>query len=233
VANADALRTTLRYAFRKPALLAQALTHRSYGSPHNERLEFVGDAVLNCVVAATLFERFPMLPEGDLSRVRAALVNRDTLARVAQSLDLGPALRLGDGEVRSGGRERPSILADALEAVFGAVFIDGGYESARDAITTCYADVLRLADPTALGKDAKTRLQEWLQGRKFAVPDYAVVATAGEAHAQHFTVECRIPGLPLTTTGEGASRRVAEQVAAEAALLAVSAAPPRGSPRDR
>jgi ribonuclease-3 len=219
---ADTLRNALGYTFRKPELLTQALTHRSFGSTHNERLEFIGDAVLNCVVAATLFARFPALPEGDLSRMRASLVNRDTLARVAEMLDVGAHLRLGSGELKSGGNERPSIIADALEAVFGAVFVDGGFESAHRVIDACYADILRDADPTALGKDPKTRLQEWLQGRKLPVPEYAVMATTGEAHAQQFTVECRIPSLDVATAGEGASRRIAEQIAAQAALLQVS-----------
>jgi ribonuclease-3 len=213
----DPFRDRLGYTFRQPALLAQALTHRSYGSRHNERLEFVGDAVLNCVVALALFERFPATDEGDLSRARASLVNRDTLAQLAQRMGLGSALLLGDGELRSGGAERPSILADALEAVFGAVFIDGGFDAARNVIDTAFADVLTDADPATLGKDPKTRLQEWLQARRMSVPEYAVVGTSGEAHAQQFAVECRIPALGLAGAGSGASRRIAEQVAAAAA----------------
>jgi ribonuclease-3 len=208
----------LGYAFRDAALLRQALTHRSYGTPHNERLEFVGDAVLNCVIARALYERFPDIAEGDLSRARASLVNQDTLALVARRLALGKAVRLGEGEVRSGGSDRPSILADALEALFGAVFLDGGYEAARGAIEGAYADVLRDADPAALSKDPKTRLQEWLQARRIAVPEYAVVATSGEAHAQMFDVECRIAALGVVTVGSGASRRAGEQAAAAAAL---------------
>jgi ribonuclease III len=219
----------LDHAFRQPELLRQALTHRSYGLPHNERLEFVGDAVLNCVVGLVLFERFPALSEGDLSRVRAALVNQDALARVAQKLDLGRQIRLGEGELRSGGAQRPSILADALEAVFGAVFLDGGFDAARKAIVGCYAELLAEADPAVLGKDAKTRLQEWLQARRESVPDYAVVATTGEAHAQWFAVECRIPALELVARGEGASRRAAEQVAAASALTQLAAAPAAGA----
>jgi ribonuclease-3 len=207
----------LAYEFRQPDLLRHALTHRSYGAWHNERLEFVGDAVLNCVIGASLYERFPSLAEGDLSRVRASLVNQETLARVARNLDLGEAIMLGEGEYRSGGTDRPSILADALEAVFGAVFLDGGYEAARGVIVGCYGDVLAQADPLLLGKDPKTRLQEWLQGRRLAVPEYAVVATTGEAHAQVFEVECRIPALGIVTTGRGGNRRAAEQAAAEAA----------------
>jgi ribonuclease-3 len=214
----------LDHAFRNPDLLRQALTHRSYGLPHNERLEFVGDAVLNCVVALVLFERFPALPEGDLSRVRASLVNQDTLARVARRVALGPRIRLGEGELRGNGADRPSILADALEAVFGAVFLDAGFDAAKSTIAACYAEVLAEADPAALGKDAKTRLQEWLQARRLPLPEYAVLGTTGEAHAQWFKVECRVPALALAAGGEGASRRIAEQEAAAAVLAQATAA---------
>jgi len=217
-------RIALDHAFADPELLRQALTHRSYGTPNNERLEFVGDAVLNCVVALALFARFPDVPEGDLSRSRAHLVNRDTLAQVARRVGLGGAIRLGEGELRSGGSARASILADAMEAVFGAVFLDGGYDAARRAIEAAYADLLRDADPSVLGKDPKTRLQEWLQGRRLAVPEYAIVATTGEAHAQRFTVECRIPELAIVASGSGASRRTAEQDAAARALAAAASA---------
>jgi ribonuclease-3 len=214
----DTLRDRLGHAFRDAALMRQALTHRSYGTPHNERLEFVGDAVLNCVIARALYERFPDIAEGDLSRARASLVNQDTLAQVARRLDLGGAVRLGEGEMRSGGSERASILADALEALFGAIFIDGGYDAARAAVEAAYAELLHDADPAALSKDPKTRLQEYLQARRIAVPDYAVVATRGEAHAQVFDVECRIAALGVVTTGSGSSRRAGEQAAAAAAL---------------
>jgi len=214
----------LDHKFANPDLLRQALTHRSYGASHNERLEFIGDAVLNCVVALALFERFPNVPEGDLSRARAHLVNRDTLAQVARRLGLGGAIRLGEGEMKSGGAGRASILADAMEAVFGAVFVDAGFDAARRTIDAAYSDVLRDADPTVLGKDPKTRLQEWLQARRLSVPEYAIVATTGEAHAQHFAVECRIPQLGIVKTGFGASRRVAEQDAAQAALDAATKA---------
>jgi ribonuclease-3 len=219
---ADDLARRLGHAFRRPELLVQALTHRSHGARHNERLEFVGDAVLNCVVARTLFERFPDLPEGDLSRVRAGLVNRDTLADVARRLDLSGAIRLGEGELKSGGAERPSILADALEAIYGAVFLDGGFEAARGVIDSTFAEVLGNADPAALGKDPKTRLQEWLQGRRLPVPAYRIVTVEGEAHAQTFTAECAIAALEIATLGHGTSRRVAEQAAAEAAWRAVT-----------
>jgi ribonuclease-3 len=219
----------LEHAFRNPDLLRQALTHRSYGVPHNERLEFIGDAILNCVVALVLYERFPALPEGDLSRVRAALVNQDALARVARRLELGPRIRLGEGELRGGGAERPSILADALEAMFGAVFLDAGFAAARTTIAACYADLLAEADPSLLGKDAKTQLQEWLQARRLPLPEYVVLGTTGEAHRQQFAVECRVPALALAAGGEGGSRRIAEQAAASAVLALATASPAAGS----
>jgi len=224
-ASVDVLAARLGHAFADPALLVQALTHRSYGATQNERLEFVGDAVVNCVIGTALYGRFPDLDEGQLSRVRASLVNQGTLARVARGLALGPLLRLGEGELRSGGAERDSILADAAEAVFGAVFLDGGFESATIAIHRAYGDILATADPGILGKDAKTRLQEWLQARKLHVPEYAVVATRGEAHAQLFDVECRIQELDLVTAATGPSRRTAEQAAADAALAQIHARP--------
>jgi len=210
----DVPRELFGHVFRDPALVEQALTHRSYGVPHNERLEFIGDAVLNCNVGFDLYERFGDLSEGELSRTRAHLVNGDMLAQLARRMQLGPLLRLGDGETRTGGADRASILADALEAVFGAIFIDGGYGAARTAVETVYGNVLRAADPRALAKDAKTRLQEWLQARRQPLPEYAVIATTGEAHEQHFEVECRVPGLGLVAQGSGLSRRAAEQEAA-------------------
>jgi len=223
----DASRIAVDHVFADPNLLRQALTHRSYGVSNNERLEFVGDAVLNCAVALSLYERFPALPEGDLSRARAHLVNRETLALVARRLGLGGAIRLGEGELRSGGTDRPSILADAMEAVIGAVFLDGGFDAARRAIDAAYADVLREADPATLGKDPKTRLQEWLQSRRRSVPEYVIVATSGEAHAQQFLVECRIAELSIVVRGNGASRRTAEQDAALKALDAVRQTDPQ------
>lgn len=212
-----ALLDRLGYAFRQPALLELALTHRSRAATHNERLEFVGDAVLNCVVGAALYANHPGLPEGELSRLRSHLVNRDTLAGLARDAGLGSEIRVGEGERRGGGGSRPSILADALEAVFGAVFLDGGYDAARGVIERIYGDRLTAADPGVLGKDPKTRLQEWLQGRKLPVPEYAVTAVSGEAHAQTFTVACRITALAVETTGTGSSRRGAEQDAAATA----------------
>ena len=224
---AEPIGDRLGYAFRTPALLEQALTHRSRSARHNERLEFIGDAVLNMVVAASLYDRFPATDEGDLTRARASLVNRDTLARIARRLDLGASLRLGEGELRSGGADRGSILADALEAIFGAVFVDGGFEAARRVVSACYGDELASADPGSLGKDPKTRLQEWLQARRLPVPEYAVVGVHGEAHAQQFAVECRIPLLNVVASGAGSSRRAAEQDAAERAWAEVTAPSPR------
>jgi len=205
------------YRFRNAELLRQALTHRSFGVPHNERLEFLGDSVLNCVVAATLFEHFPQLPEGDLSRLRASLVNQQTLFEIAQHGGLGGQLLLGEGELKSGGAQRPSILADALEALIGAAFLDGGFAAAQAMVLHLFERQLREADPQTIGKDAKTLLQEFLQARRIALPQYTVVATAGEAHEQNFRVECAIPELNIRTHGEGSSRRSAEQVAARRA----------------
>jgi ribonuclease-3 len=221
--TAAALADRIGYVFRDEAILTRALTHRSFGANQNERLEFVGDAVLDCVIAAVLYERFPQIAEGDLSRVRANLVNRDTLARLARALNLGAAIRLGEGEQRSGGASRPSILADALEAVFGAVFVDAGFDAARAVVERVFASELAGLDPATLGKDPKTRLQEWLQARRVAVPDYAVTAVSGEAHAQIFAVECRIPALAIVAAGHGPSRRAAEQDAAAAAYAAATA----------
>ncbi len=219
----DTFHDRLGYAFRRPELLAQALTHRSHGARHNERLEFIGDAVLNCAVALALYQRFPDLPEGELSRARASLVNRDTLAQIARRLELGDLVRLGEGEQRSGGADRPSILADALEAVFGAVLLDGGFDAARAVVDRVLAETLSEADPGVLAKDPKTRLQEWLQARRMSVPEYAVTATTGDAHAQQFVVACRIPALAIEANGSGTSRRTAEQAAAAEAYVAVVA----------
>jgi len=202
------------YSFSRPELLAQALTHRSHSAAHNERLEFLGDSILNCVVAAELFDRFAGLPEGDLSRLRAHLVRQEALHQVAQTLGLGDHLRLGEGELKSGGFARPSILADAFEALIGAVFVDGGFSAARETIRRLYQPLLAGLDPEALGKDPKTLLQELLQARKVALPQYSVVATRGAAHRQNFEVECLIPQLSVRTTGSGNSRQSAEQEAA-------------------
>jgi len=210
----EPLRQRVGYGFSRSELLAQALTHRSYGAPHNERLEFLGDAVLNCVVAAELFERFPDLPEGDLSRMRAHLVRQEALHQLAQNLGLGEHLRLGEGEMKSGGTSRPSILADAVEAVVGAIFLDGGFAAARETVRRLCEPLLKDLDPRSLGKDPKTLLQELLQARRIPLPQYSVLATRGAAHQQNFEVECLIPQLSVRTTGSGSSRRNAEQEAA-------------------
>jgi ribonuclease III len=210
----ERLQQRIGYGFSRPELLAQALTHRSHSAPHNERLEFLGDSILNCVVAAELFARFGGLPEGDLSRLRAHLVRQEAVHQVAQALGLGDHLRLGEGELKSGGFARPSILADALEALIGAIFLDGGFAAAQETIVRLYEPLLTGLDPQTLEKDPKTLLQELLQARKIALPQYSVVATRGAAHSQSFEVECLIPELAVRTTGSGSSRRTAEQEAA-------------------
>ncbi|HIC7208722.1 ribonuclease III [Burkholderia stabilis] len=220
------LESRLRYEFRNAELLRQALTHRSHSATHNERLEFLGDSVLNCAVAALLFQRFSKLDEGDLSRVRANLVKQQSLYEIAQALNIADGLRLGEGELRSGGFRRPSILADAFEAIIGAVFLDGGFEAAQGVIKRLYIPILDHIDPRTLGKDAKTLLQEYLQGHKIALPTYTVVATHGAAHNQQFEVECTVPKLDVKVSGSGASRRAAEQAAAKKALDEVMAAAP-------
>jgi ribonuclease-3 len=205
------------YRFTDSDLLRRALTHRSHGASHNERLEFLGDSVVNCVVALELYARFPRLTEGELSRLRANIVNQGSLAAAAQRLGFGEHLRLGEGELRSGGARRPSMLADVVEAVAGAVLLDGGYESARAVVRAMLGDVLDTIDPATSGKDPKTLLQEFLQARKRPLPQYAVVATRGEAHEQQFEVECVIAEMGIRSLGEGASRRAAEQEAARQA----------------
>ena len=213
--------SSLGYAFRQEGLLRQALTHRSYSAQHNERLEFLGDSVLNCTIARALYDTFPNLPEGTLSRMRANLVKQETLAEIAVSLKLGDYMLLGEGELKSGGFRRPSILADTLESIFGAVFLDAGFEAAQACILRLFDPVIAGIDPNASGKDAKTRLQEWLQARKHALPDYQLAGTRGEAHDQIFVVACHIPALGITTQGQGRSRRAAEQEAALAVLKQV------------
>ena len=210
----ERLQQRIGYRFSEPGLLARALTHRSHGALHNERLEFLGDSVLNCVVAAELFERFGELPEGELSRLRAHLVRQQALHEIAQTLGLGELLQLGEGELKSGGFARPSILADAFEALVGAIFLDGDFAAARETLRRLYEPLLEGLDPRALGKDPKTLLQELLQARKIALPQYSVLATRGAAHSQNFEVECLIPQLSVRTTGSGSSRRSAEQEAA-------------------
>lgn len=217
------LETALDYRFQDAALLEQALTHRSHGARHNERLEFLGDSVLNFVVAAMLFKRFAKIDEGDLSRLRANLVKQSSLADIAQKLSLSQYLRLGEGELKSGGFRRPSILADTLEAIFGAIFLDSGFDAAQKAISRLYMPILQSVDPKTLGKDPKTLLQELLQGRKLDLPAYTVIATHGAAHNQMFDVECSIPKLDIKVSAAGSSRRAAEQLAATQAIAAVQA----------
>jgi len=214
----EGIEQRIGHTFACPELLAQALTHRSHGAAHNERLEFLGDGVLNCIVAAELYERFGDLKEGDLSRLRANLVRQEPLRQLAHDIGIGERLRLGEGEIRSGGSDRPSILADAFEALIGAVFLDGGFDAARDVIRRLYAPLLAELDPRDPGKDPKTLLQELLQARKVALPQYSVVSTQGAAHEQQFEVECVIAELRLRTRGNGSSRRVAEQEAARRAF---------------
>ncbi|MCE9633563.1 MAG: ribonuclease III [Methylophilales bacterium] len=217
-----ALLARLGHEFQQPALLTQALTHRSHSSANNERLEFLGDSVLNCVIATQLYQRFPQLPEGDLSRLRAHLVKEPSLAEIATRLELGAQLKLGDGEIKSGGWKRPSVLADAVEALIGAVYLDAGFDAAETLVIKLYADLLQQLDPSTLGKDAKTMLQEYLQGRKISLPSYTVVETQGEAHCQTFVVECSIPQLEINTKAQAGSRRAAEQLAAQLAYEEIS-----------
>lgn len=214
------LQERLGYTFQKPDLLMQALTHRSHSKKNNERLEFLGDSVLNCTVAEMLYERYSDLDEGDLSRVRANLVKQQALYEIAQALQLSDCLRLGEGELKSGGFKRPSILADSFEAIVGAIFLDSGFEASKKVLRKWYSQILEHVDPRTLGKDDKTLLQEYLQGHQLPLPIYTVVATTGVAHNQQFEVECSIPSLKVTLNGKGASRRAAEQAAAKLSLEA-------------
>ena len=207
----------LGHAFSEPGLLQRALTHRSYAPEHYERLEFLGDSILGCTIAKYLYTAFPELSEGDLSRLRSNLVKESTLVMFAQQLNLGGLIRLGEGELKSGGHRRPSILADAVEALIGAIFLDGGYEAAERAVLNLFVPYLETVDRMTLGKDAKTLLQEYLQARRQPLPVYSVLDTQGVAHEQVFHVQCTLPSLDITTRGEGSSRRNAEQQAALAA----------------
>jgi ribonuclease III len=219
----SALQGRLQHRFADPQLLARALTHRSASADHNERLEFLGDSVLNLAVAALLYERLDSLAEGDLSRVRANLVRQETLHQLAVGLGLPEAIRLGEGESRSGGSKRPSILADALEAIIGAVFLDAGYAAAQALVRRLFDAVEINPGMAAAARDAKTELQEWLQGRKMKLPVYRVAATIGAAHKQTFDVECEIAELGAVERGIGASRRAGEQAAAAAMLMTLKA----------
>ncbi|QDH70501.1 ribonuclease III [Marilutibacter alkalisoli] len=207
------------YRFSDPGLLEQALTHRSAGARNYERLEFLGDALVNLFVAEALFQHWPQVDEGALTRARAELVRESSLAIIARDLELGPRLILGPGEMKSGGHRRDSILADAVEAVAGAIYLDAGFEACRTAVLPWFKAAMdAMPPPHKVGKDAKTRLQEWLQGRQKPLPVYALLAESGEEHAKHFHVSCTLADPPLRTEGEGSSRRAAEQAAAEAAL---------------
>ena len=217
-ARLDALQQRLGHHFTRPALLTRALTHRSTGADHNERLEFLGDAVLQTAVSALLYERFSGSDEGDLTRMRAHLVREDSLHRLALTLGLPDVVRLSEGEARGGGARRPSILADALEAVIGATFVDGGFTPAQALVQRLFGETIATTEVDSWSKDAKTELQEWLQARKLTVPAYSIVATRGQAHAQTFDVECAVAALGLTARGEGKSRRIAEQEAAQRML---------------
>jgi ribonuclease-3 len=214
VARHPVLERRIGHRFKDPALLAQALTHRSFGSPHYERLEFLGDSVLGCAITELLFQRLPDLPEGKLSRIRAGLIREESLARIGRELGIAPFLRLDESTARNEGAERPSILADALEAIYGAVFLDGGYGVARDVIERTFGTALTQLDPDAVQKDAKTRLQEYLQAKRRAKPEYRVVATTGAKQNLVFEVECAVDDLELKATGRGSSRQRAEQQAA-------------------
>lgn len=211
----------LGYRFRDAALLRRALTHRSHSQPHNERLEFLGDSVVNCLVALELHQRYPELSEGELSRLRANLVNQHSLQSIAQAQGIGARLLLGEGELRSGGATRPSILADALEAVIGAALLDGGFAAAQTVVRSLFAESLAGIDTRTSGKDAKTLLQEYAQGRGLALPVYTLLATRGHAHAQTFEVQCALEALDIRTEGTGGSRRAAEQEAARKAYAKV------------
>lgn len=221
-ANDALLEARLGHQFAAPALLAQALTHRSHTGRDNERLEFLGDAVLGLVIGEELYRRLPLAEEGELTRLRASLVDAESLAAIAAGLEIGDHLRLGAGELKSGGYRRPSILADALEAIIGAVYLEGGLETARALVLRLYS--ARLASlPTKPVKDPKTRLQEWLQSRGYELPTYTLEAVWGEPHAQTFRAGCTVAAMLLAATGEGASRRRAEQEAAVALIALLEA----------
>jgi ribonuclease-3 len=219
--ESQGLAASLGYAFSKPELLELALTHRSFAGSHNERLEFLGDSLLNCIIAILLYDRLPRWPEGDLSRLRATLVNQAALVDVAERLGLGDYLRLGEGEMKSGGFRRPSILADAVEAIIGAVFLDGGFDGARAVVERHWRERVANAAQVAPPKDPKTALQEVLQARRHPLPRYVVVGTLGDAHEQSFNVECQVEAFGIVTQGSGPSRRAAEQDAAHKALTRI------------
>ena len=217
----DAFCKRLEYVFIRSELLQEALTHRSHSGANNERLEFLGDAVLNCAIAGLVFHSFPDVPEGHLSRLRARFVNQQALSELALTLQMDKILRLGEGELKSGGSHRSSILADAFEAVLGAIYVDSNFAQAEAVVKNLYSPMIKKVDLNEQGKDPKTLLQEFLQSQKLALPEYSVVITAGKAHKQWFTVECLIPTCNIRTVGEGSSRRSAEQEAAKLAYQQV------------
>jgi len=216
--NIEQLENILNYNFKDNNLLELALTHRSFQGKNNERLEFLGDSILNFIIAELLFKKFNLLPEGDLSRLRSQLVKSETLSEIGIILKLGDYLILGEGELKSSGWRRPSILADSVEAIIGAVFIDGGVSAASDLVLDWFKSRIDLINPDNIEKDSKSVLQEFLQAKKISLPDYNIVSIEGEAHCQHFRVSCSIPKLGLSIEGEGSSRKIAEQAAAEEIL---------------
>lgn len=219
------LQQKLGHSFSNPKLLERALTHRSFSSDHYERLEFLGDSVLNLAVSGLLFQQLEQAPEGDLSRIRANLVKQDTLVALAEQLGVSAAMRLGDGELKTGGRQRPSILADVLEALIGAIYLDAGYGKAEAVVRQLFKDVKVTPSMSAMGKDPKTELQEWLQGRKLGLPAYQVSQITGAAHQQNFCVTCEVATLTRTAQGHGSSRRAAEQSAAAVMLQQLKSNP--------
>jgi len=216
--NFEELYTKLHYHFNDPSLMKQALTHRSKGSQHNERLEFLGDSIINCIVAEVLYQQFPEATEGDLSRWRAVLANRESLGDLARQFDLGHYLYLGPGELKSGGEQRQSILSCAIEAVVGAMYLDGGFEVTRKTVLQWYEPLLQSLSSASSHKDPKTLLQEYLQAKHLPLPLYQIDDIQGAAHKQMFIISCSVEGLPEKTVGRGTSRRRAEQAAAEAML---------------
>ncbi|MDL4862419.1 ribonuclease III [Halomonas elongata] len=223
----DIFSRRIGHRFAQPELLELAMTHRSYGGRNNERLEFLGDSIVNFVIAEDLFQRFPQAREGQLSRLRARLVKGQTLAELAREMSFGECLRLGSGEMKSGGHRRDSILADAVEAVIGAIYLDAGMDTARTRVLSWFAERLETINLQDTQKDPKTRLQEFLQSRQVSLPRYEVISVEGEAHAQTFTVECHVEMLDEHTLGIGSSRRHAEQQAAEQALSQLEKGGPR------
>lgn len=219
----ELLERSLQYEFQDKALLKRALTHKSAHHQHNERLEFLGDAILNCAVADLLFSQFQNATEGELTRARASLVNQSTLAEIAHEKSLGDYLCLGMGEQKSGGFRRDSILADALEAILGAIYLDMGFLTAHDTVQKWFQSRLAILKPEEQEKDPKTQLQEWLQANQKPLPRYQVVSMVGEPHAQIFTVKCEIAELSLLVEGQGTSRRIAEQRCARKMLEKINA----------